>query len=106
MAYARLSDTDVYVYEHVGGYLLCQVCRLTPRDASGWHGDTATKTRAEMAAHLREHVKAGHDTGEAIPALEAVIASGEPEPTPDPEYVEGMKWLMGHDERGAGEGGE
>jgi len=80
VSYARFSDADVYVYESVYGFFMCQVCLLTPQDEGGWHGDTTTNTRMEMVTHLRAHREAGHDTGAAIDRLEAEIAQGEPEP--------------------------
>lgn len=64
MAYARFSDSDVYVFFNSGGWYECCGCRLPDP------GKTMVDTPAEMVAHLRRHEEAGHDTGDAIPALE------------------------------------
>jgi len=54
--------SDLYVFHHVDGYLICFCCEWSsespePDDPSmGW----VTTEPAAMAAHLRRHVEAGH----------------------------------------------
>ena len=56
MSYARLRlDCDVYVFEHVDGFICCMWCKLAP-GLDNYHAATA----AEMDAHLCEHEAAGH----------------------------------------------
>src|SRR5205809_916971 len=52
MAYARLTEngSEVYVIDHVGGYLCCMWCRLTPDG-----GNFTTPDVAAMCAHLAGH---------------------------------------------------
>ena len=56
MSYVRFGDdSDVYVFDDLGGYLCCCGCQLSdPR--TSYYAETA----AEMADHLREHEAAGH----------------------------------------------
>lgn len=77
MSYARFSNADVYVFagrlaeDEPGGWT-CMACRLieTPGD---WWNDFFVHSRVEMVTHLRQHDKAGHNTGGAIPRLEREI---------------------------------
>lgn len=48
--------SDVYVYEHVDGGIVCCMCDL----ASGPFDKFVTADDAGMRAHLRDHVAAGH----------------------------------------------
>lgn len=52
MSYCRFGEADVYVFEHVGGFIVCCMCSLGEDD---FHADTA----AAMDDHLRAHVAAG-----------------------------------------------
>lgn len=65
MSYVRLGpDSDLYIYEAAEGFV-CQWCALRTE------GDTVTVTAAEMIAHVREHVDAGHKVKDyVIQALE------------------------------------
>lgn len=64
-------DSDVYVYEHVGGGFCCCSCLLdSPR--GGWF---ETDTAEGMVEHLREHIAVDHKVpARTIPRLE-----GDPE---------------------------
>ncbi len=54
MSYARFGpNSDVYVYEDVGGFLCCMRCDLS--DAG-----KRTNSRGEMIEHLEAHRRAGH----------------------------------------------
>lgn len=63
MSFARFSYSDVYVYEHVGGFIECCACSLKESTVD-WYAQF--KTPREAIAHLKEHKKAGHDIGGAI----------------------------------------
>lgn len=55
MAYCRFGfdHSDVYVYEHVGGYLTCAGCLFDSKR------EFTTHSRMRMLDHLYEHRKAG-----------------------------------------------
>jgi hypothetical protein len=55
MSFERFSTSDVYVFEHVGGFIQCCGCLL----GDDWDYNTPR----EMLAHLDEHEAAGHDIG-------------------------------------------
>ena len=56
MSYARFtSDSDVYVFRHVGGYECCG-CHLK----EPW-GSFRCKTIPEMLCHLEEHKNVGDE---------------------------------------------
>jgi hypothetical protein len=85
MSFARFSDSDVYIFEHAGGYIQCCGCSLdyqksllrpteekiadylAKSDSDEYEGfdfvDLATPR--EALAHLGEHVKLGDDIGRA-----------------------------------------
>jgi hypothetical protein len=63
MSFERFSTSDVYIFEHVGGWIECCGC---------WFGEwdqiepfPQFKTPREALAHLDTHEKAGHDIGNA-----------------------------------------
>lgn len=59
MSYARFgSDSDVYVFASIDGYVSCCGCILGDR------GDFHSPE--EIVAHLREHVAAGHKVREEL----------------------------------------
>lgn len=59
MSFARFSaESNVYVYSDVGGYVCCCGCLL----GSKWDFHSP----AEVVAHLREHVAAGHKVPERL----------------------------------------
>ena len=90
MSYARFGErSDIYVYEHVGGYFECCACSLSkpvksiftvgctdhplfgdkpPCEKCGGEGcdecmmpgNTCVKTRSEMISHIQAHIEAGH----------------------------------------------
>lgn len=88
MSYARFgSDSDVYVYCDIGGYLCCCACRL----ASEPCGSREFFTTADMLAHLDEHRAAGH----AIPDYTRPALEGEAD--------ENDSWIASQGE-GSGDG--
>lgn len=68
MSFARFSHSDVYIYEHVGGFIECCACSLHESTAD-WYPQF--KTPREAIAHLKEHKKAGHDIGGAIKKIKS-----------------------------------
>lgn len=62
MSYARFGwdGSDVYVFEHVGGFIQCCGCLLTEPEDGEDFGFANFKTPREALAHLEEHVSAGH----------------------------------------------
>jgi len=61
MAYCRFSNGDVYIFEHVKGFLECCSCRLLDNPGSG--EDFTTSYRQEMLNHIYRHKVAGHKVG-------------------------------------------
>lgn len=60
MSYVRRSATsDVYVYPHVGGFLVCNNCALQPDDDDPAYDYTTPEPDA-MNDHLWRHAWAGH----------------------------------------------
>jgi hypothetical protein len=59
MSYARFGwdGSDVYVFEHSGGFIQCCMCIFSEGDEN-WNTDL--KTAREALAHLDAHVDAGH----------------------------------------------
>ena len=63
MSFERFSTSDIYMFEHVGGWIECCGC---------WFADSPDgdyfpqfKTPYEALMHLAVHEKAGHDIGNA-----------------------------------------
>lgn len=103
MSFERFSTSDVYVFEHVGGFIQCCGCMLA--DYSFDNDSEAfpeLATPREALAHLDEHETAGHDIGGArnriikeYPDLDIEIQPWSPNPEFDrymQEYEE-MKYL-------------
>lgn len=71
MSFARFSDSDIYLYEHVGGFIECCGCSLSkPEEEDEIFGYTKLNTPREALAHLDEHEAAGDDTGGARKRIE------------------------------------
>lgn len=71
MSYCRFSEADVYVFMHTHKFLECCGCSLG--DQWDFH------STADMVAHLREHIAAGHDVPAwVIPQIEADDAENFP----------------------------
>ena len=66
MSFERFSSSDVYIFEHVGGFIECCGCLFRdslPYDDSDGFPQLATPR--EALEHLDYHEKAGHDIGKA-----------------------------------------
>ena len=70
MSFARFSSSDVYIYEHVGGFIECCGCSLAKPDEDEIFGFTKLTTPREALAHLDEHEAAGDDIGGARRRIE------------------------------------
>jgi hypothetical protein len=94
VSFERFWSSDVYIFEHVGGWIECCGC---------WFGDWVSKpfpqfyTPREALTHLDVHENAGHDIGKAreriieeYPDLDVKI---EPYVTP-PEVRERVRAMM------------
>lgn len=76
MSFARFSSSDIYIFEHVGGFIQCCGCRLSEgtfgltieEDDSSWFANL--KTPREALAHLDRHEAVGHDIGGARRRIE------------------------------------
>lgn len=63
MSYARFGwdDSDVYVFEHAGGFIQCCACALQPTEENDiFPGSVDLNTAREALAHLDQHMAAGH----------------------------------------------
>lgn len=63
MSYARFGweGSDVYVFEHAGGFIQCCACFLNEIEDGEYFPDSANfKTPREALVHLDAHVAAGH----------------------------------------------
>lgn len=62
MSYVRFAEnSDVYVFDHVGGYLCCCACRLEGSYNKDWSSrNFEAQTAPEMVDHLLEHKENGH----------------------------------------------
>src|SRR5262245_32215031 len=60
MAYARFSDSDVYVYESVFGGVDCCACPLA-KELGSQYSNVMLWSTDEVIAHMRLHRQARHD---------------------------------------------
>ena len=69
MSFERFSSSDVYIFEHVGGFIECCGCWLSgSEDEDSWL--LKLNTPREALAHLDRHEEAGHDIGGARRRIE------------------------------------
>jgi hemerythrin-like domain-containing protein len=64
MSYARFGweGSDVYIFEHVGGFIECCGCSMASvdeDDPNAFFGSARLNTAREALDHLEEHVKVG-----------------------------------------------
>jgi hypothetical protein len=62
MSFERFSTSDVYIFEHVGGFIECCGCSFADWDTDPFPN---FKTPYEALRHLDAHEKAGDDIGNA-----------------------------------------
>jgi len=70
MSFERMSSSDIYIYEHVAGYIECCGCVLAAAEKGEDFGFTKLKTPREALAHLDAHEAAGDDIGGARKRIE------------------------------------
>jgi hypothetical protein len=63
MSFERFSSSDIYMFEHVSGFIQCCGCWLDGDNESNWSVELRTPRKA--LAHLDRHEAAGHDIGGA-----------------------------------------
>jgi len=63
MAYSRFTNSDIYIYSHVEGYIECSACILNePQDEySLFSMSEQIHDDGHLILHIRSHIKAGHD---------------------------------------------
>ena len=69
VSFARFGweGSDVYVFEHAGGFIQCCGCGITePEEEDSMWGFANLKTPKEALAHLEEHKKVGDNVESAI----------------------------------------
>lgn len=89
MSFERFSSSDVYIYEHVGGFIECCGCSFIEIESS--MPFPHLKTPREALLHLDAHEAAGDDIGAARVRIEKAYPNLdiEIEPyIPDPEVAE------------------
>jgi hypothetical protein len=72
MSFERFGSSDIYIFEHVSGYIECCGCSLAESEDGGvfGFGFTHLTTPRESLAHLDEHEAAGDDIGGARRRIE------------------------------------
>ncbi len=72
MSFERFSSSDIYIYDHVGGFIECCGCSLAKDEDGGvfGFGFTRLETPREALAHLDAHEEAGDDIGGARRRIE------------------------------------
>ncbi len=74
MSFERFGSSDVYIFEHVAGYIECCGCLLIRgEDENDWYVKLSTPRAA--LDHLDAHEAAGHDTGGARKRIEKEYAN-------------------------------
>ena len=68
MAYSRFTDSDIYIYSHVGGWIECAACWLNERldEYSLFSMSEEIHDDGHLITHVQEHIKAGHDVPEGL----------------------------------------
>jgi|688.fasta_scaffold52467_16 hypothetical protein len=67
MSFERFSTSDIYMFEHVDGFIECCGCWLSGLGLSIEADDffASFSTPRNALAHLDKHEQAGHDIGHA-----------------------------------------
>jgi len=74
MAYSRFSNSDVYIYPHIDGYIECCACWLNENkeEYSLFLANVQIDNDLDLARHLKAHAKQGHDMPEGL--LQEILA--------------------------------
>ena len=70
MSFERFSSSDVYIYEHVSGFIECCGCSLIEPEHGKIFGFAHLKTPREALAHLDLHEDRDDDIGGARRRIE------------------------------------
>lgn len=70
MSFERFGSSDIYIYEHVGGFIECCGCSIAEIDEDEIVGFAKLATPREALAHLDAHEAAGDDIGGARRRIE------------------------------------
>ena len=70
MSFERFGSSDIYMYEHVGGFIECCGCSLAEVDEGEIFGFAKLATPREALVHLDAHEAAGDDIGGARRRIE------------------------------------
>jgi len=94
MSYARFSEGDIYIYEHVHGRLVCENCLFrpplpTPPGLRQLRRNHPTRTRRAMLHHIASHAASGHAIPDrTVPTLTLDLNQhGNKVKTPKPEHL-------------------
>jgi hypothetical protein len=74
MAYSRFTNSDIYIYPSVGGWIECAACFLNePTDEYSLFSVSEHITNDDqLRDHLKEHARAGHNMPEDL--LQDILA--------------------------------
>lgn len=74
MAYSRFTNSDIYIYPSVGGWIECAACFLNePTDEYSLFSCSKKITNDDqLRDHLEEHARAGHNMPEDL--LQDILA--------------------------------
>ena len=63
MAYTRFSNSDIYIYSHIDGYIECCACWLNENkdEYSLFLDNVKIYDDLELARHLKKHAAQGHE---------------------------------------------
>lgn len=63
MAYTRFSNSDIYIYPHIDGYIECCACWLNENkdEYSLFLDNVKIYDDLELARHLKKHAAQGHE---------------------------------------------
>lgn len=70
MSFERFGSSDLYIFEHVGGYIECCGCSLIDPDKGEIFAFAQLKTPREALDHLDAHELRGDDIGGARSRIE------------------------------------
>lgn len=68
MAYSRFSNSDIYIYPHVGGWIECAACWLNEGkpEKSLFVESVEINNDQDLIEHIRLHKMHGHDIPENL----------------------------------------
>ena len=63
MSFERFGSSDIYIFEHAGGFIQCCGCLISEPEEGELFALTELKTPREALEHLDAHEAAGFDIG-------------------------------------------